>query len=95
MEILFRKRDLPIPNISKNDTKINGISPMNVRILGRKLCAESVRSKKYDKHVEHSIAAGQYKNTSMPNVNRAGGCKRKFKNDEKEFYQLVELKLRL
>lgn len=48
---------------------------MNVRILGRKLCAESVRSKKYDKHVEHSIAAGQYRNTSMPSVNRAGGCK--------------------
>lgn len=74
---MFATKNLPIPNISKNDTKINGISPMNVRILGRKLCAESVRSKKYDKHVEHRIAAGQYRNTSMPNVNRAGGCKDK------------------
>lgn len=73
--VSFREK-LPIPSISKNDTKINGMSPMNVRMLGRKLCAESVRSKKYDKHVEQRIAAGQYKNTSMPNVKRAGGCKK-------------------
>lgn len=49
---------------------------MKVRMLGRKLCAESVLSKKYDIHVEHSIAAGQYKNISMANVKSATGCNR-------------------
>lgn len=36
----------PIPNISKNTTNIKGISPTNVKMLGRMDCAESVRSKK-------------------------------------------------
>lgn len=62
-----------MPNISRKITKMNGIKPTNVNIFGNILCAESVRSKKYEKHVEHNTAAGQYKNINIPSVINAAG----------------------
>lgn len=52
-------------------TNMNGIKPMNVKIFGNILCAESVRSKKYEKHVEHNIDEGVYRRISRPRVNKA------------------------
>ena len=44
--------------MSKNATKMNGISPTNVKIFGKIDWALSVRSKKYEKHVAHNIPGG-------------------------------------
>lgn len=60
--------------MSKNATSINGMSPTNVRIFGRKLRAESVLLKKYEKTVEQRIAEGEYSTTSIARVSSAAGC---------------------
>lgn len=42
--------------MSKNATRMKGTKPAKVKMLGRNVRAESVRSKKYEPHVLQRIA---------------------------------------
>lgn len=54
--------------VSSTATKINGITPTHVVILGMMLCAESILSNTYERQVLNKMADGLYSSRRPDNM---------------------------